>query len=355
MLIVFFLVQYTNAGYPLVGHDYRLFLTRLLDSHLYYKANGLGIEWYTPNFGGGLPAYPNPLQMQFSLPQLVTWFVNPYDAIFISTAIYIAIGFLFTCLFLNKVLGLKPFSAILGADFFLINGFLIERVGGRSRQFPDFSSHNHSHLCDIQFQTSRLARRHLDCIHRCCAGLFRWGIYCRHWPLFRSRHHPVGIFPETRVILLAKDAAGFNLGWSSDGTSMRIETICNCINICDSFLEHTHDQFGVNWITGLFGMLFQLAGTMNWYPILGLIHKTSASYILRLIAWTKTPYGFWELDSSVAPGLLFLLFYGVLLVFLRRPRFEMRKDILKKVIATIMSAIRDYSGLRILNRKGIPV
>ena len=48
-------------------------------------------------------------------------------------------------------------------------------------------------------------------------------------------------------------------------------------------------------------MIFQLVGTMNCSPILGLIHKTSASYILRLIAWTKTPYGFWELDSSISP------------------------------------------------------
>ena len=128
LLIIVFLVQYTNATYPMVGHDYRLFISRLLDSHLYYKANGLSIEWYTPNFGGGLPAYPNPLQMQFSLPQLITWFVNPYSAVLISAGIYIAIGFLVTYLFLYNILELQPLSAILGADFFLINGFLIERV-----------------------------------------------------------------------------------------------------------------------------------------------------------------------------------------------------------------------------------
>ena len=128
VVINIFLIQYANATYPMVGHDYRLFIPRLIDSHLYYKANGLGIEWYTPNFGGGLPAYPNPLQMQFSLPQLVTWFINPYPAVFVSTALYIAIGFIVTYLFLHKILVFKPLSAILGADFFLINGFLIERV-----------------------------------------------------------------------------------------------------------------------------------------------------------------------------------------------------------------------------------
>jgi hypothetical protein len=77
LFIAFFLVQYTSATYPLVGHDFRLYIPRLIDSHLFYKVNGLAIEWYTPSFGGGLPAYPNPLQMQFSLPQLFTWYFNP--------------------------------------------------------------------------------------------------------------------------------------------------------------------------------------------------------------------------------------------------------------------------------------
>ena len=91
LVIIFFLIQYSNATYPMIGHDYRLFLTRLIDSDLYYRANGFGIEWYTPNFGAGLPAYPNPLQMQFSLPQLITWFINPYAEVLVSTAIYIVI------------------------------------------------------------------------------------------------------------------------------------------------------------------------------------------------------------------------------------------------------------------------
>jgi hypothetical protein len=108
LVIVLFIVQYTSATYPMVGHDYRLFVPRLIDSHLYYKINGFSIEWYTPYFGGGLPAYPNPLQMQFSIPQLLTWFVNPWIAILASTALYIAIGFIVAFLFLRDVLELKP-------------------------------------------------------------------------------------------------------------------------------------------------------------------------------------------------------------------------------------------------------
>ncbi|MGA2490032.1 MAG: hypothetical protein ABSF99_07565, partial [Anaerolineales bacterium] len=60
LIINIFIVQYANATYPMVGHDFRQHIPFLTDSYLYYKVNGLSIEWYTPNFGGGLPAYPNP-------------------------------------------------------------------------------------------------------------------------------------------------------------------------------------------------------------------------------------------------------------------------------------------------------
>jgi hypothetical protein len=96
LVIILFFVQFANVSYPLVGNDYRLFGPRLIDSLLHYKVNGFSIQWYTPSFGGGLPAYPNPLQMQFSLPQLFTFFVNPWIAILISTAIYIITGFWIT-------------------------------------------------------------------------------------------------------------------------------------------------------------------------------------------------------------------------------------------------------------------
>jgi len=81
-----------------------------------------------PSFGGGLPAYPNPLQMQFSFQQLFTFFVNPYIAILVSSLVYIIAGFWVTFLLLRDVLELKPLSAILGASFFIANGFFIERL-----------------------------------------------------------------------------------------------------------------------------------------------------------------------------------------------------------------------------------
>jgi hypothetical protein len=71
---------------------------------------------------------------------------------------------------------------------------------------------------------------------------------------------------------------------------------------------------------------------MNFFPILALIHKTSASFTVRLVELTRTPYGFWELDSSIAPGMLFLIVYGVLMVLFRKPQVEKWNIIIKKIV-----------------------
>ena len=115
LFIALFVVQYTSATYPMVGSDYRLFGPNLIDSLLHYKVNGFSIQWYTPSFGGGLPAYPNPLQMQFSIPQLFTFFVNPWVAILASSVIYIIIGFWGTFLFLR--IGIQDFFSNSGGEF----------------------------------------------------------------------------------------------------------------------------------------------------------------------------------------------------------------------------------------------
>lgn len=331
-VIVFFLVQYTNASYPLVGHDYRLFIPRLIDSHLYYKANGFGIEWYTPNFGGGLPAYPNPLQMQFSLPQLITWFIDPYSAVLISTAIYIAIGFFVTYLFLSKTLHLAPLSAILGADFFLINGFLIERVVVGHVNFLTFPliiiplyALLHPRLpawiAGILISLTGAALVYSGGVYIAVIGFFSYllilPLLCFIKPglLSIKKMLPVLIWGGILTVLLC----GSKL--YATESYMRF------------FPRTVHDLFSPDWITGLRGMIFQLVGTLNWFPVLGLIHKGTASYTVRLDAWTGTPYGFWELDSSLAPGLLFMLFVGFIILMVQKPRIEDGQTIARKILA----------------------
>ena len=53
-----------NLHYPLIGSDLELYFARLIDVYLHMKIDGIfSVQWWTPTFGGGIPAYPNPLHL----------------------------------------------------------------------------------------------------------------------------------------------------------------------------------------------------------------------------------------------------------------------------------------------------
>ena len=85
-------IRFLNLTYPMVGHDYSLAIPSMLDILLHYHINGFSIQWYTPTFGGGLPAYPDPNNSQFSLLALLPLLVSPWQAVIISSIVYIALG-----------------------------------------------------------------------------------------------------------------------------------------------------------------------------------------------------------------------------------------------------------------------
>jgi len=334
LVIILFLVQYANATYPLVGNDYRQSIPNLIDSYLYYKVSGFSIEWYTPNFGGGLPAYPNPQQIQFSLPQLFTWFINPYAAVFVSMAIYIAVGFFVTYIFLHQVIELKPLSAILGADFFLINGFLIERVVVGHDVFLTFPLIIIPIFAILNPKLPGWIASVLISITGAVL-VYSGGVYIAVIALFSALIIvPLVYFLKPRLFSWRRVLSV--LLWAGLLTVFLCGSKLYATAEYMRFFPRTdHDQYPTKWITGLGGMIFQLVGTMIFYPVLGLLHRTSGTYFIRLLALTKTPYGFWELDSSIAPGLLFLVFYGVVVVIFHKPQIEKKNIIIKKSIAGI--------------------
>jgi hypothetical protein len=69
--VTLLIILIMNKDYPFVGPDYRYFIPRLIDTNLHMRINGPGIQWYTPSFGGGLPAFANPQNIEYSI---VQWF-----------------------------------------------------------------------------------------------------------------------------------------------------------------------------------------------------------------------------------------------------------------------------------------
>jgi hypothetical protein len=78
----------------------------MLDTHLHYRINGRAVQWYTPTFGGGLPAFFNPQHIQVSLPQLLLFVADPWTAGLLSLAITSVAGYVAIYGFLRSVLKL---------------------------------------------------------------------------------------------------------------------------------------------------------------------------------------------------------------------------------------------------------
>lgn len=124
--------------YPLIGHDFCHFLPRMIDADLHYRVNGLSIQWHTPTFGGGMPAFPNPQDIQFSLPQFLMFVLPPWWANQVAIAIMLVFGFIFFEKFCREALGFSWQAGVLAALFFSANGFYIEHMAAGHVSFQAF-------------------------------------------------------------------------------------------------------------------------------------------------------------------------------------------------------------------------
>ena len=112
-----------------LGHDYALFLPKLLDGYYWYRANGLfAIPWFTPAFCGGIPLLPDPQSIFYSVPQWLSFVTDPLTSVYLTVLLFAALGFVGFYVLLRRVFVTTPWSALLGAGLFLFNGFYAHRM-----------------------------------------------------------------------------------------------------------------------------------------------------------------------------------------------------------------------------------
>lgn len=131
IIAAFYLIfkSYFPNKYGKLGHDYSYYLPNLLDGTFWYHVNGiLEIPWFTPSFGGGLPKFPNPQSLYYSIPQFLCFFVNPILCLRITLLLFGAIGYYGCYVVLKKIFLLSSTTSNVGATIFLFNGFFIHRL-----------------------------------------------------------------------------------------------------------------------------------------------------------------------------------------------------------------------------------
>jgi len=105
-----------------LGHDYYHAFTRLYIGAVHFWHHGFAVPHYTPYLLGGIPFFADPQSYYYSLPQWLTFFVEPWHAVTLTYLIFYGIGYL-GCLRLFQELGFSRRIAHLAAVAFLVNGF----------------------------------------------------------------------------------------------------------------------------------------------------------------------------------------------------------------------------------------
>jgi hypothetical protein len=320
VLVTAIILILVGQAYPVVGHDYRYFVPRLIDTDLYIRLNGLSIQWFTPSFGGGLPAFPNPQHLQHSVLQLLTLVMNPWRAVLVSTAMVTAIGLAGCYGFLRSRLQLGAPAAMLGALFFIANGFSIERV---------IVGH-------LGFQLFPLMI------------LMLWTITGRTWPVAArgallgllialTLYHGGGILLVIEAMSIALclpllllfradllegarpwRAAAIGVVFGAAIGAPKIATAMMLMrHFPRSFLTPSHP----NVIHGLSGLLSQLAGVETLAPLLMAAGVDPARAYGAMVNLTSSPeLGIWELDAGFPPTFFVCLALGVWAVVRERQR-----------------------------------
>ena len=310
-LVCLFFGVFIARYYPLIGADYRYFIPRLIDSQLHYHINGLSIQWYTPSFGGGLPSYPNPQQIQFSLPQFLTGFFDPFRASLASILIFICLGMIGFYRLGKYSLEMGTISALAGALFFTFNGFMLQHMGIGHLTFMGFML--------LPFVLSGLLSRYNTLINGILLGwvisilLYGGGFYTIVYFVFST-------FISLPLILFFQPGKFTLHTIAKNGFAGAVIAIClsasklsAVLAFLRNFPRNIEDVYNNTLTQGLLSIPLQLAGTMTLSPI-GILSGMSHKYAWDLLmTYTGSNLSLWELDISLSPILFMILALGVFL------------------------------------------
>lgn len=337
-----FLIQFLNRSYPFVGHDYSYFVPRLLDAFQYHQMNGLQVQWYTPRFGGGLPVYGNPQDLQISLPQWLVFFTNPWTAILISFLIMINIGFVGCYYFLKRLLKLNWAASMLGALIFITNGFMIQHMAVGHLGYLLFPllplavyllfRNEQSFLMESMILSFIVAFMVYGAgFYLLCIFMFSILLILPLFVFFHVETAPVAVLSK-RIILTLLSAICL--------TSSKLFAVNSFMQ---SFPRTINPVYHSDWFAGTAGIIFQLLGSPVLAPVYWIFGKDfhGATFRLQNLIGTKI-FRYWELDTSLSPlmWLFILIGFGMLIKRLLNKRNSLiPRQRLAVIVFSIESAI----------------
>lgn len=123
-----------EAWYPAeasrLGEDYPYFFVRMASAEFFFRQSGIfSVPWFTPAMCAGSFQFANPIDVTYSLPQLLSVLLNPLTAALLTHWIFaLAGGAGMYGLARSKPFSLSLWPAMTAGVFFALNGFFMARM-----------------------------------------------------------------------------------------------------------------------------------------------------------------------------------------------------------------------------------
>ena len=111
-----------------LGIDYAHQLARFYIGALHFWKNGLAVPHYTARLCGGIPFFADPQSMYYSLPQFLSFFIDPFLATLATLSVFYVVGYLGCLRLLRDCFTLGDHISHLGALMFVANGFVFAHL-----------------------------------------------------------------------------------------------------------------------------------------------------------------------------------------------------------------------------------
>ena len=133
LFFIFFIYQNTYLNFfpnenGLLGHDFEYFMPNFIFGKIWFEKNFLNIPWFSPSFCCGIPFYPDPQTMFFSIQQIFYIIFEPVLATQVLFLYYSLISYLGMFFLLRKNFEFDSYSSLVGSTIFLFNGFITYRL-----------------------------------------------------------------------------------------------------------------------------------------------------------------------------------------------------------------------------------
>ena len=112
-----------------LGEDYSFILPSLLNGYYWFKTNSFfEVPWFSPAFCGGQPYFADVQSMYYSIPQFLSFIIDPLTSVYFSILLFASAGFWCMYLLLNQIFSLSTKTTLLGSALFMFNGFYTHRM-----------------------------------------------------------------------------------------------------------------------------------------------------------------------------------------------------------------------------------